>query len=115
MPEQELCPHCGEALPEDEGYDPTGPLALNGDVFEFDKLSFGERKQVKALTRELVARDDPDADPETDWTQDDLRLAFAIVCSRRNAPDFAVDDGLKLTPAELEPPKHPPTKAKAKA
>lgn len=110
MPDQELCPHCGKELPEETG--PISPLALNGEVFEFDRLSYGERKQVKAFTRELVFRDDPEGDPETDWSQDDLRLAFAIVCSRRTTPDFTIEDGLKLTPAELEPA--PPTKRVAK-
>jgi hypothetical protein len=91
----------------------TDPLTIDGETFEFDKLTYGERKQVSRLVKELVLHADPDADADEDWTADDVRLAFAIVCARRKTPGFSVEDGLKLTPAELEP--GPPTRRRGRA
>jgi hypothetical protein len=113
MPDPDVCPHCGEALPEPDG--PNVPLLMDGETFEIEKMSFGERKQIRSVVRELVVLDNPEADPDADWSEDDWRLAFAIVAARRSKPEFSVQDGLKLTPAELEPPPAPPTRRAAKA
>ena len=96
------CPACGEELPQEPG--PDAPLVMDGETFEFNKLSYGERKQIRSVLRELAVLDNPEADPDADWTEDDLRLAFAIVAARRARPEFSIEDGLKLTPEDLTPP-----------
>lgn len=98
-------------MPDDtpEMDDPLDTLYLNGETFEFESMTFGERKKVMKVAGQLAQVEDPDADPATDWTRDDMRLAFAIVCSRRSNPDFSLEDGLEMTPAALEVP---PTPAK---
>lgn len=106
------CPACGEKLPEVPADQATDDITLNGERFEFDKLSYGERRTVKKLMREIVQLDDPNADPEEDWTADDVRLAFAIVCARRSNPVFSLQEGLALTPDELKASPPPPTKRK---
>lgn len=106
------CPACGEKLPEVPADQATDDLTLNGETFEFDKLSYGERRAVKKLMRQIVQLDNPNADPDEDWTADDVRLAFATVCARRSNPVFSLEEGLALTPAELKAPVSPPTKRK---
>lgn len=105
----EKCPHCGEPLPEDEIKDPLGPLLFGGETYSFDKLSFGERKAIMRTVKELVLVGDPDANPDEDWTRDDMRVAFAIVVARRTNPDYSIEDGLELVPDDLEPV-DPPTR-----
>ena len=108
MAEATKCPACGEVLPDDGPDDPLDDLMLNGEVFKFEKLSFRERKAIMRTVGELVKHEDPDADPDEDWTKDDMRLAFAIVCARKTNPEFSLDDGLALVPEDLEV-KDPPT------
>jgi hypothetical protein len=109
------CPACGETLPDVIDGDPLDPLTINGETFHFDKLTYAERRKITPIRSELVRLDNPQADVDEDWTQDDLRVAFAIVCGRRSNPDYSIEDALKLTPAELEPPPAtPPTKAASK-
>ncbi len=110
------CPSCGVTLPEPEpDWDVTfeAPISLNGETFEMSKLSFRERKTMRALLAEIVKLDNPDADPDEDWVGDDLRVAFAIVCARRANPAFSIEDGLNLVSDDLRPP-DPPTKRAAK-
>jgi len=110
MPEA-TCPSCGEPLPEKPGAD--SPVHINGTTIDFDELSYAERRQIKILVAELVKLTDPAGDPEEDYTQDDMRLAFAIVCARRTTPEFSIEDGLNLKPVDLLPPTTPPRKPAA--
>lgn len=114
----ETCPACGEPLPEADIPQPDDPITVNGETYVMDKLTFRERKQIKRVVGELVLLDNPTADVDEDFTEDDLRLAFAVVCARRANPDFSIDDGLDLAPDELRAPTGnvagaPPTKQRA--
>lgn len=118
MADDEKCPHCGEVLPDDGPDDPLDDLVLDGEVFKFEKLSFKERKAIMRTVGELVKYEDEDADPDTDWTKDDMRLAFAIVCARKGNPEFSLDDGLALIPEDLDvkdPPTPPAKRSRSKA
>lgn len=97
-------------MADEETEESSAPLMLNGEVFEVGKLSFRERNQITKVVREVVTFYDPDADPDEDQTGDDWRVAFAIICARRNNPGFSIEDGVSLTPDELKPVA-PPTKA----
>lgn len=105
------CPACGEPLPEETFSDPLGPLQFEGETYDFNKLSFRERRAIMRTVGEIVKLDDPDADPDEDWTRDDMRVAFAIVVARRSNPEYSIEAGLALTPEDLEPPA-PPTRAR---
>jgi len=68
-------------------------IAVDGEKFTMADLTFRERRDLRALARELA--DDPDLDME-DVMYDDLILAFAIVAHRRKTPGYSIEDGLDL-------------------
>lgn len=87
-------------------------IAVDGEKFTMDDLSFRERREVRRLTREIA--EDPDIELE-DALVDDLLVAFVTVCKQRTNPDFTTDDAMDLKPADLEvdetpdPPTRPRT------
>jgi hypothetical protein len=88
-------------------------IAVDGERYTMDDLTFRERREVRRLARDLDGNPDVDFD---DVMIDDLIAAFVTVCKQRGTPAFTVEDALDMKPGELlAAAEDPPTKGAAKA
>lgn len=81
-------------------------IAVDGETYSMDDLSFKERKEVRKLAREIA--DDPEAELE-DMVVDDLLVAMVTVCKQKTDPAFTIDAAMELKPGDIVPQ---PKKAK---
>lgn len=82
-------------------------LAVDGDTYTMDDLTFRERKEVRRLARAL----DGNADIELDDVMvDDLLVAMVTVIKRRTSPEYTTDEAMDIRPADIVPREARPTR-----
>lgn len=75
-------------------------LAVDGDSYTMDDLTFRERKEVRRLARELDGGADAELD---DIMVDDLIVAMVTVIKRRANPDYTTAEAMDIRPADIVP------------
>jgi hypothetical protein len=87
-------------------------LHVNGQTFDMDDLTYGERREIRRLIRNELW--DESVDGEFDWdevTPDDIVAVTVLVMMRREDPQFTLEQALACKPNEVTPP---PTKSTPK-
>lgn len=89
-------------------------LAIEGEAYTMDDLTFRERKEVRRLARELDGNPSADLD---DIMVDDLIVAMVTVIKRRAHPEYSTDEAMDIRPSDIVPGEEParPTRRKAGA
>lgn len=75
-------------------------LAVDGDSYTMDDLTFRERKEVRRLARELDGSADAELD---DIMVDDLIVAMVTVIKRRANTDYTTDEAMDIRPSDIVP------------
>lgn len=79
-------------------------LAIDGQTYTMDDLTFRERKEVRRLARELDGS--PDAELE-DIMVDDLIVAMVTAIKRRGNPEYTTDEAMDIRPTDIVPESRP--------
>lgn len=77
-----------------------GLLHIDGHTFDLDDLTYGERRQIKAIARTQIYDESVDGE-FSDMNEDDLMPAIILVFMRRHDPAYTLEQAQQLRPDQV--------------